>query len=138
MKAAPGCQVLVAKDNKIVYHKTFGYHTYDKDQEVRKDDIYDMASVTKILASTISLMQLADQNQFDLKAPLRRYIPEEDTTNKANLIYEDMLCHVSGLPGWIPFYRNTVNEDEPEVLSQEYYRTSPNEIFRHALNLSTH
>jgi CubicO group peptidase (beta-lactamase class C family) len=65
---APGLQLLVARDQKVVFHKTYGYHTYDSLEEVRKDDLYDFASVTKITSSLPALMRLHDQQKFDLDA----------------------------------------------------------------------
>lgn len=128
-KAAPGCQVLIAKDNKIVYHKAFGYHTYDQKTEVRITDLYDVASVTKVMASTLCAMHLQDQGLFNLNDPVAKYVPEEDTTNKAGIIYEDMLAHVSGLAGWIPFYASTMDKELKKTPSAEYYRSSPEEGF---------
>ena len=124
-KAAPGCQVLIAKDNKVVYHRAFGHHTYDNKTKVGLNDIYDVASVTKVMASTISAMHLQDQGSFNLNDPVAKYIPEEDTTNKASLIYEDILAHVSGLAGWIPFYAKTLDSEKKNTLSANYYRRSP-------------
>ena len=121
-KAAPGCQVLVAKNNKIVYHKAFGHHTYDKKSKVNIDDIYDVASVTKIMASTVSMMHLQDQGLFNIHHPVSQYIPEEDTTSKATMIYEDLMSHVAGLAGWIPFYKNTLDGEKSSKPSDEYYR----------------
>ncbi len=121
-KAAPGCQVLVAKNNKIVYHKAFGYHTYDKKTKVKVDDIYDVASVTKIMASTVSMMHLQDQGLFDIHDPVSQYVPEEDTTTKATMIYEDLMSHVAGLAGWIPFYKNTLDGEKSTKISEDYYR----------------
>lgn len=127
--AAPGCQILIAKNNKIVYHRAFGYHTYDKKKKVGIDDIYDVASVTKIMASTISTMHLQDQQKFNLSEPIAKYIPEEDTTSKAGIIYEDMLSHVAGLAGWIPFYANTLDEEKDKAPSDQYYRNRPDKNF---------
>lgn len=127
--AAPGCQVLVAKNNKIVYHRAFGYHTYDKKNKVQLNDIYDVASVTKIMASTLSTMHLQDQQKFNLNDPIAKYIPEEDTTSKASIIYEDMLSHVAGLAGWIPFYANTLDVEKTKTPSKRYYRKSPDKNF---------
>lgn len=121
-KAAPGCQVLVAKNNKIVYHKAFGHHTYDKKSKVNIDDIYDVASVTKIMASTVSMMHLQDQGLFNIHDPVSKYIPEEDTTSKATMIYEDLMSHVAGLAGWIPFYKNTLDGEKSTKPSEEYYK----------------
>ncbi len=128
-KAAPGCQVLIAKDNRIVYHEAFGHHTYNKKRKVQKTDIYDVASVTKIMASTISLMKLDDTGAFDIGDTVGQHIPEEDTTNKASIRYEDMLAHVAGLKPWIPFYRETLTDSKYPKPDKEYYRTEPSDSF---------
>ncbi len=130
-KAAPGCQILIAKNNRVVYHESFGYHTYDKIRKVKKSDIYDLASVTKVMATTISLMHLDDQEAFDLSGYIKDYIPEEDTTNKATIQYHDMLAHVGGLVGWIPFYKNTLTEDRSPKPSDDYYAQEQSEEFPH-------
>ena len=132
-KAAPGCQVLIAKNNKVVYHKAFGYHTYDKKVRVRVDDIYDLASVTKVLASSLSIMHLEDAKKFDRKATIKQYIPGEDTTNKADIVYEDILAHMGGLKPWIPFYRPTLSGEKKKVPSKDYYKPSPQEGFEIAV-----
>jgi CubicO group peptidase (beta-lactamase class C family) len=124
-KAAPGCQILVAKDGKIVFQKSYGYHDYVKDQPVYDSDLYDLASLTKVLATTISLMKLQDQKKFRLSDPIKQYIPEEDTTNKADLIYEDILAHMGGLIPWIPFYVSTLEGEKKPLPSAKYYRSAP-------------
>lgn len=114
-RAYPGAQILVAKSGKVVYNKTFGFHTYDDDEPVRTTDIYDLASITKIVASTLSLMKLDDEGKFDLDAPLHTYFPEIEKTNPYyNMIPRRMLAHVAGLPAWIPFYTNTIVNGEPK------------------------
>ena len=124
-KAAPGCQILAAKDGKIVFQKSYGYFTYDKKRKVRNDDIYDVASVTKTCASTISLMKLYDEQKFDLRAPIDRYIAEADTSNKGNLSVELALAPHARLAGWIPFYKKTVSESRrnPKPLEKYYSKT---------------
>ncbi|MFT6807778.1 MAG: beta-N-acetylhexosaminidase, partial [Saprospiraceae bacterium] len=128
-RAAPGCQVLIAKNNKVVYHKAFGHHTYDKKVPVQVDDIYDLASVTKVLASSLSAMHLEDAGKFQRKAFIKQYIPGEDTTNKADLVYEDIMAHMGGLKSWIPFYRPTLSGEKKKVPSKDYYKPSPQEGF---------
>lgn len=123
-KAAPGGQVLVAKDGKIVWHKAYGYHTYAKKKKVALDHIYDVASITKVAATTISLMKLYDEGKISLTAPLRRYLPETDTCDKRNIIIEAMLAHHARLPGWIPFYKATVEENSPIRLKPGYYSST--------------
>jgi len=124
-KAAPGGQVFVAKDGKVVWEKAYGYHTYKKTRPVKTSDIYDMASITKVCASTVSLMKLQDENKFDLSASLMRYLPSEvDTCDKRDLNVRAMLAHHAQLAGWIPFYSKTVSDSKknPKPLDT-YYRS---------------
>ncbi len=123
-RATPGCQILVAKDGNIVFQKSFGHHDYTQKRPVKDTDIYDLASITKIIGSTISLMQLQDAGRFKLSDPIKQYIPEEDTTNKAELIYEDVLAHMAGLKPWIPFYAATLDGEKKAKPSLVYYRPS--------------
>ena len=119
-KAAPGCQILVAKDRNIILNKAYGYHTYDKKTPVETDDLYDLASVTKVLSTTISLMSLKDKNMWDERMPLKVYLPDLDTTNKINIVGEEVLAHQARLAGWIPFYSNTMEEDK-NITKEGYY-----------------
>jgi len=129
-KAAPGCQMLIAKDGKIIYNKAFGYHTYNRKRKVKTDDIYDLASVTKIMASTISLMKLQDEQKFNIYHPIKNYIPEADTSNKANIIIEDILAHHAGLAGWVPFYKKTlIPKSKKAKLDPKYYRKTLTDSF---------
>ncbi len=108
-KATPGMVVLIAKDGKVIFHKAYGKHTYKKDAyRVQKDDVYDLASVTKVAATTLSLMKLQDEGKFGIDQYLGTYLPHLDTTNKKNLIIRDILAHRSGMKSWIPFYKKTL------------------------------
>ena len=118
--AAPGGVVLVAKDNKIVYHEAFGKHDYKKGVKTQTTDIFDLASVTKIAASTIAVMKLVDEGKLDLTAPIKNYIPELDTTNKGNLTLLDMMSHHAQLGAWIPFFEETVTAKKKPM--DKYYR----------------
>lgn len=122
-KAYPGAQVLVAKSGKVVYNKAFGYHTYENKSPVLTDDIYDLASITKVAATTISLMKLQDMGKFNLDAPMKKYFPEiEKDSPYAQLTSREMLAHVAGLKPWIPFYIETVTDKTP---NPEIYSKSP-------------
>lgn len=107
--ATPGCVVLVAKNGEIAYHKSFGYFDYDKTDSVKLESIYDMASVTKICATTIALMKLYDEGKLDLKKKLSDYLPWVKGTNKENLSIENILLHQAGLAAFIPFYKETID-----------------------------
>lgn len=107
-RAYPGAQVLVAKDNKVIYHQAFGNHTYEQERPVQLDDLYDFASVTKITTGLPVLMQWYGQNRFNPDDPLVRYLPEVKGTNKENLSMRRILTHTAQLMAWIPFWRGTL------------------------------
>jgi len=105
----PGCVVLALKDGKIAYEKAFGNFTYDKKTPVTLNTVYDLASVTKICATTLSIMKLYEEGKLDLKKKLSDYLPETKGTNKSDLIIEDILLHEAGLVAYIPFYKETLD-----------------------------
>jgi len=108
LRATPGCVVLVAKNGQVIFERAYGYHTYRKERPVQVDDVYDLASLTKILASTLSVMKLKEEGRLDLDTPLSRYLPDLDGTNKGDLVLRDIMAHHAGLIGWIPFYKQTL------------------------------
>jgi len=126
-KAAPGCQVLIARRGKVVFHRAYGYHDYNKGNKVRLHDIYDIASITKVAATTLALMKLYDDGKIDLRAPLKKYFPEMDTTNKASLTIQDIMAHHASLAGWIPFYEST--KSKTKRLSGKWYRKTADDSF---------
>ena len=119
IKATPGCQVLAAKDGQVFYHKSFGKHTYEKDGiRVKNNDLYDIASITKIVASTALLMKLVDEEKLDVNKTLSKYIDLPKTSNKHDLVIKEMLAHHSGLWPWLPFYMETLDSNQvkmPEI-----------------------
>lgn len=126
-KAFPGCQVLVAKDGVIVYEKSFGHHTYDKKLAVQNSDLYDIASITKIAASTLSVMYLESNGKFKLENKLQDYLAELTYgTPYATMNIKYMMAHQAGLHPWIPFYTKTLTNGE---LDTNYYRTEESERF---------
>ena len=107
--ATPGCVVLVAKDGKIAYQKAYGYNDRDHLEKVNLQTIYDMASVTKICATTLAVMKLYDEKKLDLGKTLGDYLPWVKGTNKESLILENILLHQAGLVAYIPFYKETID-----------------------------
>lgn len=107
--AAPGCVVLVAKDGKIAYNKAFGYTNFDKKEAMTTDMVFDLASVTKISATTVSVMKLYEEGKIDLDKTLGDYLPWVKGTNKAPLKLTDILLHQAGLNPFIPFYREVID-----------------------------
>ena len=126
-QAFPGCQVLIAKDRKIVYHHSFGYHTYYKKEKVKNDDIYDLASVTKVTGTLPAIMQFVDQKKIDLDEKFSVYWPDFRNTNKKDLRVREILAHQSGLQSWIPYWRSTV--DSSGNFLPGIFRAEPNDTF---------
>ncbi len=108
---APGIQVLVARYGVVIFHKTYGYHTYDSIKKVEKRNIYDWASVTKITSALPALMKLHDEDKFDLDATLGTYIPYFKKGNKKDLIFRRILSHNAGLKPWIPYWKTTLRKN---------------------------
>lgn len=124
----PGAQIIVARKGKIVYNKNFGYHTQQKKNSVKSDDVYDVASLTKILATTPMLMELMDRKAISMDTKLSEMLPEYRGTNKANITLQRMLTHTARLRSWIPFYINTVDSITNRP-SSKYYSKKYSEKF---------
>ena len=126
LKAYPGCQVIAAKDGKIFYNKCFGYHTYDNKQILKQDDIYDLASLTKIAATTLAVMDMYAKGSIDIDQRLSKYLPYLINTNKKDIIIRELLAPQSRFRAWIPYFRYTVEGKimDPDIyskdLSEEY------------------
>lgn len=120
--AYPGCQVLVARRGRVIYNKSFGYHTYENVDPVRNSDLYDLASLTKILASVPALMQLQDAGKIDLDKTLGDYLSFIDADSPyQRMTLRKVLAHQAGLLPWIPFYVKTL--DKGELRSDLYSKT---------------
>lgn len=121
-KAFPGCQILVAVKGKIIYRKSFGKHTYESADSVKNNDLYDIASVSKIAGSTLGIMFLQSQGKFNLGNTIGDYLP--GWTHKNNydkIVLKEMMAHQAGLPAWIPFYKRTLSKGElkPEIYTNK-------------------
>ncbi|MEJ7684865.1 MAG: serine hydrolase [Segetibacter sp.] len=108
--AAPGCVVLVAKDGKIAFQRAYGYTNYDSIEPVTTDMMYDLASVTKISATTVSVMKLYEEGKLDINKTLADYLPWVEPSNKENIQLKNLLLHQAQPVAWIPFYKETVDK----------------------------
>lgn len=125
--AFPGCQVFAAKDGKVFLNKSYGYFTYDQSHAVKNDDLYDIASVTKIMATVPSVMKMVDEKKLNIDEKLVTYLPELKGTNKENIVLREMMAHQAGLEAWIPFWKKTVDKDGN--LRRDYYRKAWSDSF---------
>jgi CubicO group peptidase (beta-lactamase class C family) len=121
-RATPGAVVMVLKDGKIIFDRAYGHHTYDKEVPTRPFDIYDVASVTKIFATTIAAMRLVDQGKLDLDATVGTYLSELNHSHpdKAAIIVRDLLTHRAGFIPFIPFFRGIGEGDYSTESSARY------------------
>ena len=126
--ALPGCQVLVSVKGNIIYQKSFGTHTYDTGSKmVQNEDVYDIASITKIAGSTLLAMYLEHYNLLDVDDTLGKYIPElTDSTEYGQIVIREMMAHQAGLKSWIPFYTKTLKEGK---LDPEIFKSSKDSVF---------
>lgn len=125
--AFPGCRILASKNGVVFYNESFGYYEYDKKKRVEKNTIYDVASVTKVLSTTLAVMHLYETGKLNLDKTLGDYLSWTKGTDKAGLKIRNLLLHQAGLKSWIPFYKETL--DENGQLRTDLYAAKPTGIF---------
>ncbi|MEO5601690.1 MAG: serine hydrolase [Cyclobacteriaceae bacterium] len=113
LKATPGCHVLIARAGKVIYDKSFGHLTYDKQQPVTEETMYDLASLTKVSATLQAVMFMQEKGLIDIHKKISVYLPELKGTNKKDLTIIDMLTHQSGLMPFIPLWPLTLEGVSP-------------------------
>lgn len=112
MEAFPGAQLLVAKNSRIIFHKAYGFHTYDSVQAVALNDIYDLASVTKITGPLPALIKLVDEGKLDLDRPFSTYWnPWRKVKDKRDLTLREILAHQAGLEPYIIFLDKVIKKN---------------------------
>jgi serine-type D-Ala-D-Ala carboxypeptidase len=110
-RATPSAVVLVAKDGNVIFNKAYGTHTYDGGQATRLNDIYDLASVTKISATTMAVMRLFEEQKLKIDTNIGAYIPKARKTDKNNISVREVMLHQAGFVSYIPFFTRLTPED---------------------------
>lgn len=128
-QAMPGCVVLAAKDGKVIFEKAYGTMTYEKEQPVTPASVFDMASVTKICATTLAVMKLYDEGKLDLKKKISDYLSWTKGNPKGNLTIKELLVHEGGLKSWIPFHYYVTDTIRKELRSG-YFSDQSREGYR--------
>ncbi|MDI5950396.1 glycoside hydrolase family 3 N-terminal domain-containing protein [Flavobacterium yafengii] len=126
-KMTPGMQVLVARKGNVIFQKSYGYHTYDNTTKVSNSDLYDVASISKMISTLPNVMQLYDQNKVNLDTKLKKMVPLFSKTNKENINFKDLLTHYAGLQAWIPFYKATL-DTENKPLEKYYHKIADSQF----------
>ena len=119
-KMAPGMQILVARKGKIIYQKSFGYQDYNKTVPVTNTEVYDLASLTKILSTLPMMMKAYEQKKYKFSDQLGDVLSEFKGTDKEKITIQDMLLHQARLYPWIGFYLKTLDENKQPL--DTYYR----------------
>ncbi|MCM4158851.1 beta-N-acetylglucosaminidase [Antarcticibacterium flavum] len=127
-KMTPGLQVMIARRGKVIYNRNAGYHTYEKKTPVTDTSLYDLASLTKILASLPLIMELEERGVINFDSRLGELMPYFIGSNKENIRLQDMLLHYGRLKAWLPFYVPTIDRATKRP-SLQYYREKPVENF---------
>lgn len=126
-KMTPGLQILVARRGKVIYQKSFGYKTYDNIDKINNTNLYDVASVTKIVSTLPIAMQLYDNKKFTLDSKLGELLQDFNNSNKKEITIKELLSHNAQLQAWIPFYKETL--DSIKHPSNKFYRQTYSDAF---------
>jgi len=126
-QATPGCVVLVVKDGVLAFQKAYGNYTYSNQQAMQTESVFDMASVTKICATTLAVMKLYDEGKLELNKTLGDYLTAVRGSNKEGLRIDEILLHQAGMVPYIPFYKETIDSFGNAIPG--IYRDQPNEDF---------
>ncbi len=122
-QAYPGCEVLVEVDGQVVFNKAYGSPTYEKTRSVSTEDIYDLASITKVASTTIAVMHLVDEGKVDMDKRLGAYLPELEGSYPAHarIQLRDLLSHQAGLKAYVPFQNRILvkGEYKPGTISDK-------------------
>lgn len=124
--ATPGCNILIARNGQVVYHKNFGWKTYDKIDPTTEETIYDLASITKVAATLQTVMFMYDRNLIDINKKVSVYLPELKNSNKKDFTIKDILTHQAGLWPYLPFWQQTMKDS---TLLPDYYSHEESERF---------
>ena len=120
-KATPGGQIMVIKSGKVIYDKAFGHHTYDKSREVRSSDLFDVASVSKIAATTMASMKLFEEKKFKLKERVKDHIKVDSKSTLRNIYIKQLFTHASGLQANWPISKYYLNKDSVDASGCNQY-----------------
>lgn len=127
-KMAPGLQLLVARNGKVVFQKSYGHFTDENSQKVENTSLYDLASLTKIMGVLPLAMKSFEEGQFNLETRIDSLFPILIGSNKDTVTVKEALSHVGRISAWIPFYKKTIDSITHLPL-EKYYRSSKSDDF---------
>lgn len=125
----PGCQVLVAKAGKVIYHKSFGHHTFARRQRVSNHHLYDIASVSKVAGTTLAAMRLYDQGKFKLNDNLQKLGLVDGQSTIKKIQVRKLLTHESGLQPFMPVIPYLLHRDEGNAACDSFFCKEASEVY---------
>jgi CubicO group peptidase (beta-lactamase class C family) len=134
--ATPGCQVFAAKEGKVFYNKSFGYHTYLQKQKVTENSVYDIASVTKVASTTLCGMHMYDKGYYNLNDSLKNHLPDSlyktlgHYSRLYNVTFQKLFTHTSGLPAGLPIYKMIAYTNKETGRFDKYYCDEKDQCYK--------
>jgi len=136
--AFPGAQILIRHKDEVIYHRVWGHHTYDNNRKVGFEDIYDMASITKVSTGLPIIMKLYGEGRLDIDTPLSQYIDVLRRGNKKDITLRQVLTHQARLKPYIVFWQKTIKKNGKykcrtfsDKLSSNYPVRITNQLYLH-------
>lgn len=126
----PGAQIVIAKEGKVIYNKSFGWHTYDQISPVVNSDVYDIASLTKIYSTALAAMYLVDKKKLDIDEKASHYLSSLRKSDKKDITIRQLMAHDAGLKAWVPFWKETLKDSvlDSEIYSKTYQRNFKRQV----------
>jgi len=118
-KMTPGMQILVARKGKVIYQKSFGNKTYTENDKIQNSNLYDVASITKIVSTLPNIIKQYDEGKLTLDTRIGEMLPQTIGTNKDTIKIKTLLSHYARLQAWVPFYKTTL--DSLKIPLKKYY-----------------
>ncbi|MCB0548070.1 MAG: serine hydrolase [Phaeodactylibacter sp.] len=127
--AFPGCQVVVVKDGIVVYDKAIGFHTYNRERQVKATDLYDVASITKAMATAMVTMKLYEEGSIQPNGKLRNQMELPRNSRLRNLTVKKLMTHQSGLQPHMPVIPYLLYRDAENASCRRYFCSHPSDTF---------
>ncbi len=121
-KAYPGAQVLIAKDGRVVFERSVGYQTYANQEAINDSTLYDVASLTKVMATTLSVMKLYEEGAFSLEDRLSKYLPYLKKTDKSKITIKEALSHCGRLKAYLPIWKQSLEDAKKDTALYAYHK----------------
>ncbi len=116
-KVFPGAQITIIKNNELLLNEGYGFQTYDSSStQITRNTIFDIASLTKVLATVPIVIKLIERKKLSLNQELHQFFPNIIGFDKKGITIRHLLTHSAGFKSYIPFYKNKFINTEEEIV----------------------